>query len=97
MVEVTNSWDILCNICILILENLAHMTGLSYGFINIVLFVILEPLAILSFMFSAVMSFINTKHNVLKVLAKILFAIGTVIILVIMISIIMATLSLDEL
>lgn len=44
MIIETNCWDVLCNMCILTMEQMCHMTGLSYGFLNILLFVILGPL-----------------------------------------------------
>lgn len=50
MVHVVNYWDVLCNQCILILENLSHLTGLSYGLINVLFFCILGPLSTLCFM-----------------------------------------------
>lgn len=47
---VTNNWDVLCNRCILILENLSQMTGLSYGLINVLFFCIPGPLSTFCFM-----------------------------------------------
>ena len=37
------------NWCVLVLENMADATGLSYELINILIFVILQPLLILIF------------------------------------------------
>ncbi len=91
MVKVTNSWDMLCNICILALENLSDVTGLSYGFLNIMLFVILGPLATLLFMTSAFTLLINTEIKKLqRIVAAILFTIGLLVILIIAIPIIIA-------
>ena len=39
------------NWCVLVLENMADATGLSYELINILIFVILQPLLILIFFF----------------------------------------------
>lgn len=95
MIEVVNNWDIVCNLCILILENLSHMTGLSYGFLNIVLFVIMGPLATLLFMSSAITLFIKTqKRKLQKVIAGVLFTLGVLMVLAIIIPIIIATLEL---
>ena len=33
MIEQTNLWDCFCNLCISIMENLSHQTGMSYGLI----------------------------------------------------------------
>lgn len=95
MIEVTNQWDIICNLCILILENLSHMTGLSYGFLNIILFVILSPVAILSFMSSATILFMNKNRAENQILvAKLLFVIGIFTVLSIIVPIIIAFLNL---
>lgn len=89
--KVTDTWDILCNFCILILENLSHMTGLSYGFLNILLFVILGPLATLLFMTSALTLLVNTKiKKSQRIFATILFIMGLLVILMIAIPIIIA-------
>lgn len=91
MIEVTNVWDLTCNFCILILETLSHMTGLSYGFINIMIFVILGPLATLLFMSSALTLFINVKkRNTQKLIATLLFVAGIIAVLLIVIPIFIA-------
>ena len=84
MIEVTNIWDELCNMCILTLEGLSHVTGLSYGFLNIMLFVILGPLATLLFMTSAftLLANIGTRKSQ-RIFAAILFAMGWLVIFVI--------------
>ncbi|MDE5811238.1 MAG: hypothetical protein K2H61_02895 [Muribaculaceae bacterium] len=40
-------FDHLCNFCIDLLTHLSHITGLSYGLINILLFIIIGPLCTL--------------------------------------------------
>lgn len=45
MVIVTNYGDVLCNWCILVMEQLSELSGLSYGLINILLFCVLGPLS----------------------------------------------------
>ncbi len=95
MIEVVNSWDALCNFCILVLEHLSHMTGLSYGFLNIIFFVILGPLSTLLFMASAITLFIKTqKVKAQRTIAAILFGLGIVFILCIITPIIAAILTL---
>lgn len=83
MIEVTNSWDLICNMCILILENLSHITKCSYGFINVLFFVILGPLASFLFMASSIISIFNFnfKKKYLKIAAIILLIIGITIIM----------------
>lgn len=96
MIEVTNGWDVLCNICILILENLSDITGLSYGFLNIILFVILGPMATLFFMLSAFVSFMNrTMGKRQRTIAVLFFVLGLLTIYAIIIPIIIAVLSLS--
>lgn len=94
MIEVTNDWDMLCNICILILEGLSHVTGLSYGFLNIMLFVILGPSATLLFMTSAftLLAGIGTRKSQ-RIFAAILFVMGLLVILVIAILVILGFLA----
>lgn len=97
MIEIVNNWDIVCNICILILENLSHMTGLSYGFLNIMLFVIMGPLATLLFMSSAITLFVKTQNiRRQRVIAGVLFILGLLIILGIVVPIIIAALNLPS-
>jgi hypothetical protein len=50
MIEITNIWDQLCNICIVIMKALSRETGMSYGLINILLFVKLGPISTICFM-----------------------------------------------
>lgn len=51
MIEnITNSYDTACNFCILLLEELARSYGISYGELNIWLFVIIQPAFILLFL-----------------------------------------------
>ena len=84
MIEVTNIWDELCNLCILILEDSSHVTGLSYGFLNIMLFVILGPSATLLFMTSAFTLLVNTeKRKSQRIFATILFIMGLLVMLMI--------------
>lgn len=63
-VTVTDNWDVLCNQCILILENLSHMTGLSYGLINVLFFCILGPLSTFCFMCSTASVFFGKSKRI---------------------------------
>jgi hypothetical protein len=49
---ITDSAELLCNLCIEAMKFLSQETGMSYGLINILLFVILGPLSTLFFMAS---------------------------------------------
>lgn len=49
MVHVTNYGDVLCNYCIAIMENMSALTGLTYGLIYVLLFIVLGPLNTLCF------------------------------------------------
>lgn len=76
MVNVTNYWDVLCNQCILLLENLCHLTGLSYGFINVLFFCILGPLGTICFMGSTATAVYGKSNAVRKNLTLTFFLIG---------------------
>lgn len=43
----SNWMDDLCNLCIDIMYSMSEVSGLTYGQINVLLFVILQPLLIL--------------------------------------------------
>lgn len=94
MVHVVNHWDILCNQCILILENLSHLTGLSYGLINILFFCILGPLSTVCFMGSTATAMFG-KVKVIKRHLTLTFAVlGIICILAIIIPCLWATITL---
>lgn len=51
LIQNPQGWgDTICNYCITILENLSDTLGISYGTLNVVLFVIIQPLLIMIFM-----------------------------------------------
>lgn len=56
MVVEQNIFDVFCKFCILVMENLSHGMGVTYGFINVMLFCILEPLAILFFAVATILA-----------------------------------------
>lgn len=85
MVHVTNYWDVLCNECILILENLCHLTGLSYGLINVLFFCILGPLSTLFFMGSTMSAMIGKTKKIKIHLTLILVCAGSICVLAIII------------
>jgi hypothetical protein len=90
MIIETSVWDVLCNICILVMEHLSHLTGLSYGFINIIIFVVLEPLAILSFMGSTLALLRIEDRKKRETTTRIFFTCGVIAILMIIIPIMYA-------
>lgn len=59
----TDFWDEICNGCIAILENACHATGMSYGMLNILIFVVLGPIASLSFAISTVAAYRRQKKT----------------------------------
>lgn len=67
-----------CNICINIIEAMSAASGISYGLINILLFVILQPLAILSFMLSTLLyiKYHNTEKSIYKILTIMFVMLG---------------------
>ncbi len=70
-------FDALCWQCIHIMERMSALTGLSYGAINVLLFIIINPLAILLFLLSSAFALANKRLT-----AKIFFILGIVFIAV---------------
>ena len=54
--------DKLCWVCIEIMKNVSASTGLTYGFINILLFVVLGPCSTICFAVTTFLSYRN-KHK----------------------------------
>ena len=76
MIEETNLWDGLCNLCIELMWFMSKETGMSYGMINILLFVILGPVSTHSFCGSSLL-FANLKRGKARaILGWSTFAIG---------------------
>ena len=78
MIEVTNMWDYLCNVCITIMEGISRETGMSYGLINILFFVILGPLATFCFMLTTAIQLWVRKQPIKKILTWIFIVIGLI-------------------
>lgn len=77
--------DGLCDLCIYIMERMAEISGLSYGLINILLFVVLGPLSTLTFMASSVIAKIKGKYS--RKISISLDIVGVAIILLVLIPI----------
>lgn len=80
---VKNDFDLFCNLCIAVMTVLANNWGVTYGTANVVLFVILMPLIIVSFFGAALFK----RENMF---AKICFYSGIVITIAIIISLMIA-------
>lgn len=65
VLEIHNSYDVICNWCIHLMYQMADIFGTTYGFVNVMLFIILEPLAIVLFWFSATL-FYSKKRGVVR-------------------------------
>lgn len=94
MVHVVNYWDVLCNQCILIMENLSHLTGLSYGLINVWFFCILGPLSTLCFMVSTATAMYGKTKRVTRNLTLTFSVFGILCILAIIIPCVWTTITL---
>ena len=81
MIEETNKWDVLCNFFIFVMQYLSTMTGLSYGLINILLFVILGPLSTLTSLVSAIIACVKGRNKYSIILLVICFLIILAIII----------------
>lgn len=77
MIEVINNFDAICNFCISIMWCMQDLTGLTYGTINVLLFIILGPLSTILYAISALLRMLNKGKN----FSKFLFFVATLIVL----------------
>lgn len=94
MVHVTNYGDVLCNYCIAIMENMSDLTGLSYGLINILLFVALGSISTVCFIGSTATAMYGKTKFVKIKQTRILSILGILAIFSILIPTIWATITL---
>lgn len=87
----------LCEVCINIMQAASNASGLSYGLINILLFVILQPLAILSFMLSTFLSIMyhNTGKNIYKISTVIFTILGFICVFAVVLPMLYVTIFLE--
>ncbi len=80
----------MCDVCINIMQAMSAVSSISYGLINILLFVILQPLAILFFMLSTICSimYCNTNKKIYKTLTAIFIILGFICIFAVILPII---------
>lgn len=69
----------LCNFCIQVMSDLSKSSGLSYGLINILFFVIMGPLSTLCFMGTTIIALSKWKYR--KLTIGILGGIGILLII----------------
>ena len=96
MVHVVNYWDVLCNQCILILENLSYLTGMSYGLINVLFFCFLGPISTLCFMGSTATALFGKSKRIRKNLTLTLSIVGLLSIFAILFPCLWATITLSK-
>lgn len=78
MSEIMLWGDYTCELCINIMEEMSRMSGISYGTLNILLFVIIGPLSTLVFMANSLIQLVfKDKYKVLNI---ILFILGWLLI-----------------
>ena len=94
MVNVVNYWDVLCNQCILIMENLSYLTGFSYGLISVLFFCILGPMSTLCFMGSTVTALYGKSKWIKNTLTLVLSIVGLLCIFAILLPCLWATITL---
>lgn len=61
--SITQYLDALCGVCIDIMEYAEAYTGISYGTINVLLFIILGPASTLAFAAATIVSNTRCKHK----------------------------------
>lgn len=84
MIEEVNDWDALCNIFILVMESLSRLTGMSYGLVNILIFVILGPFTTLIFILTTILSWSIKDEKTKRRIVVPLICLGGFIILLIL-------------
>ena len=91
--NVTNDFDSLCNICIEVLEGLSQDLGMSYGELNVWLFVIIQPALILIFFTTTVILTIRLyrKNKDFKRGNLITASISTIVIIAFVIAMLLGT------
>ncbi len=89
---ITLTGDLICDMCIFAMQYLSEITTISYGTINVLFFIILQPLAILCFFISTISSVIynKIKNNIFKVVGIISVIIGILSVLAVLIPVIYA-------
>lgn len=77
----------LCGVCITVMERMSEISGLSYGLINVLFFIVLQPLSIFSFFMSIVSAWLycKTRRKFFKYLALACVIIGTLAILAVLV------------
>lgn len=86
MIDFNEIGDVLCELCTVIMKRMSEYSGMSYGLVNILLFVILGPLSTLLFIASSVIACIKGRNKVSNILA----ILGILIVVAILVSIFIA-------
>lgn len=88
--------DHLCDVCINIMIEMSKISGISYGTINILLFVILGPLSTIMFMLCSIIRFLPMKNVKLQnTLSIISFVVGILCVLLVIIPVLYVILFCD--
>lgn len=82
------NWTQICNLCIEIMESASATFGVSYGFINVFLFIIMQPLAILSMFIAYILQRMKRPNSALA-----FCIIGMAIVIFILVSLLIAVLN----
>jgi len=74
----------LCNFCIKAMKYGCATLGISYGLLNILLFIVIEPLCILLFAIAAIMymKFRKSEDKIKRIIAHCIFGAGVVFTLI---------------
>lgn len=71
----------ICNVCISIMKTAVTVFGMSYGAINVLLFIIIQPLSIILFAIAAILyaNFKKSTSKVKRIIAHCMFTAGVLL------------------
>lgn len=80
--------DYLCDVCINFMEEMSKMLGISYGSLNVLLFVVFGPLSTLMFMISSFVKLISIKNTKIQNnISIVTFILGIIFVLLVILPI----------
>ena len=88
--EQINEWGTeVCQICIEFMQIMAKDCHLSYGFINVLLFIIIQPLCIILYAISAVLGIKNNNNKIIMYFSRTCFFVSTILVISVILTILL--------
>ena len=85
--------DLVCEFCVYVMDVISDFSGLSYGLINVLFFIVLQPAAILAFMLSTAFcaAYKSSNKRVYKNATIVFVVLGCICILAVAVPVICST------